>query len=254
MRISTKTVFDIKTGKILVRGSYDYFGPIEYLKASSAEDTISSEQASFYQTLTSSYAQQFAGQSAILSALTSEFTPILQAGPNQFGFSPQETANLRTSASDTNATQFKNAEVALNNQNAQAGGGNTLLPSGTNAQLQAGLDTAAATNETNTQNQITAAGYNQGRQNFSQAVSALSGTAQIYNPQSYATSANSAGTSAFNSAYTIQQQNTGWEASLGGILGGAAGAVLGGPIGASIGSSPGSAAGGGYNPQLDESE
>jgi len=214
-------------------------------KASSAEKNLQKEQADFYKMLTQDYAKQFAGQTAILKALNTVFEPILAAGPGQYGFSTQEDVSLRTTASDINARQFQNAQTALNENLASRGGGNIFIPSGATAQLESGLLTSEAETEAASQNAITQAGYNVGRQNFLTASGVLSGNAGLMNPTSYAGVANPAGSAAFSSANIIQQQNSAWEGQLGGILGGVAGSVLGGPIGGAIGSSIGGGGGGG---------
>jgi len=203
-------------------------------KASSAEKNLQQEQAAFYKQLTQDYAKQFAGQTAILNALNTVFEPILAAGPGQYGFTPQEDVSLRTTASDINSRQFQNAQLALNENLASRGGGNIFTPSGATAQLESGLLTSEAETEAASQNAITQAGYNVGRQNFLTAAGVLSGNAGLMNPTSYAGVANPAGSAAFNSANIIQQQNSAWEGQLGGILGGVAGSILGGPIGGGI--------------------
>ena len=205
-----------------------------YCKVTSQENQLESQEAAFYSTLTADYNTQFANQSAILKSLTSAFEPILQAGPGQFGFTPQETTSLRTGATDTIANSYLNAQTALNQQIASRGGGNMYLPSGAADQLQAGLQTSAASQQAATQNQITQAGYAQGLSNFDTAASALGGVSSQYNPTGYAGQATSANQAAFNEADIIQQQNTAWEGQLGGIIGGVAGSFLGG-VGKGIG-------------------
>lgn len=203
--------------------------PKFYLKATQQEKDLQQEEADFTKTLMADYSTQFANQSAILDSLKSTFEPILQAGPDQFGFSPTETTALRTSASDTTATSFANAKQSLNETLASRGGGDTYLPSGATAQLNAGLDVSAAIENATQQNQITQAGYTQGRSNFVTAASVLGGAAQQYNPLGYSTSSTDANKSAFDEASTIQQQDSAWVGQLGGLIGGAAGAFLGNP-------------------------
>src|SRR5271166_5942735 len=140
--------------------------PISWNKASSAEKNLANEQAAFYKTLTADYATQFANQSAILSSLNTAFQPILKGGINQYGFSTQEDTSLRTGASDAIASGQANAQVALNENLAARGGGNADIPSGATGQLEASLLSSAATSQAQASNQITQAGYAQGRQNF----------------------------------------------------------------------------------------
>jgi len=220
-------------------------------KASKEQKELQTEQADFYKTLTQNYAQQFKNQSAILSSLQSAFAPILGAGINQYGFSTAEDTALRTQASDAIARNQASAQTALNNQLASRGGGNAFIPSGAEAQLQAGLLANAANQQSQTSLGITEAGYAQGRQNFLSAEGALMGAAGMYNPTSYGGLATNTGNSAFNMATTVNQENNAWKGALGGILGGVAGAFLG-PVGSALGSAVGGALGGGseYDPTI----
>jgi hypothetical protein len=215
-------------------------------KASSQEKDLQKSQSQFYQTLINDYSAQFKNQSNIYDSIKSAFSPILAAGQDQYGFSAREDASLRTSASDAIAQQQQNAQVALNNTLDSRGGGNAYIPSGAEQQLQAGLLSSAATQQAQASNQITQAGFAQGRQNFLNAAGELSGVASGYNPLGYAGAGTSAGQSAFNMADTINQQNTAWQSALGGALGGIAGSFLG-PIGGAVGEKIGSALGGGGN-------
>lgn len=216
-----------------------------YSKASSAETNLANQQASFYSTLSSNYATQFANQSNVLASLKQAWSPILAAGPGQFGFTPQETASLRTGASDQIAQGQVNAQKALNNTVAAEGGGNAVIPSGATQQLDASLLSSSAQQNAATQNQITQAGYQTGLQNFNNASNALSGVSAQYNPLGFAGQTTGAGNSAFSEADTVNTENNAWKSALAGAIGGIGGAVLGGPIGAEIGSGIGNAVGGG---------
>jgi hypothetical protein len=218
--------------------------PTSWNKASSAETALANQQSDFYKTLTADYKTQFANQSAILSSLQTAFDPILKAGINQYGFSPQEDTSMRTSASDSIARNFAGAQTALNENLASRGGGNTFLPSGATAQLQAGLLGSEATTQAETSNAITQKGYDVGRTNFLSAEGALAQTAGLQNPLGYAGAGNQAGSAAFNSADIINQQNTAWQGALGGMIGGAASAFLGNSALGSIFKGGGSGGGG----------
>jgi hypothetical protein len=216
--------------------------PQPLMKGSSAQEELASEQAAFYKTLTADYATQFAQQSAILSSLNTAFQPIIEGGIGQYGFTPQEDTSIRTSASDSIAQNFASAQTALNENIASRGGGNTFLPSGATSQLEAGLLSSEASQQASTSNQITQAGYQQGRQNFLSAAGILGGVASQYNPTGYAGVGNTAGQDAFSSATTLYNQGNAWEGIVGGIVGGAAGAFLGNP---SLGGILGGSGGGG---------
>src|SRR5215469_4581360 len=101
---------------------------------SQQQKNLEAEQASFTATLQQDYAQTFAQNQEILANLNSVLQPIVNAGPNQQGFSPQETAALSTQAIESNAQGYNQAiQAAMSRENA-AGGGREFLPSGVNAQ------------------------------------------------------------------------------------------------------------------------
>lgn len=250
MRIYTKIVIDMATGTVLERVCGEYTGPVEECKGSSSQDDLAQKQAAFYDTLTSNYKTQFGEQSAILSALQKTWSPILSAGINQYGFNPQEDSALRTQAGDATSANFSGANRALNENIAAAGGGDQFLPSGSKTQLEQQNQFAAARDISSQNLGITQAGYEQGRQNFLNASSALTGQSQIYDPQGYAKQGNSAGESAFSSASILYNQGQAWQGLVGGILGGAATAFAGPLGGAAAGAlfpkaGGGAAAGGG---------
>ncbi len=209
--------------------------PKLYMKASTAENNVANQQANFYQTLANDYSTQFKNQGNILSAISAAWSPILSAGINQQGYSPAELDALDTNVLDTNSQAYQNAQRATNAAIDSRGGGNEFLPSGAADQIDSQLaDQAAQSTALGLQNN-TINDYNTGRQNFLNASAALSGNAALYSPTSYAGSANNAGSAAFNSANTINQQNDTFGA-IAGALGGIAGDALGGPIGGAIAS------------------
>jgi hypothetical protein len=213
---------------------YIYEGPIEHCKgASAAQENLANEQAQFYQQLTAQQSQTFAEQQSILSTLQSSLSPTINAGPNQYGYSPAEDTALRTQALEGTGSTYANAAKALNEQIGAEGGGNSYVPSGASNQLREQVATSAANQEAQQNLGITTAGYAQGLANYNEAVKVMSGTAQIYNPTGYANSATNAGSTAFNSASTIQQMNnsSGFWNTASGILGGAAGDIAGGLTG-----------------------
>lgn len=231
MRTITKAKYNA-SGQITEIVFRPFYGQVAECKgATSAETSLQQSQAQFYDLLRADYAQQFAGQQAILKAITAAWGPILKAGPGQYGFTSAEDTALRTQAKESTATAYQNAAKAVNEGFAAAGGGNELLPSGAQAQIQSQVATGAAESEASKNLGITEAGYERGYQEFLAATNAMTGNASLYSPTSYAGEANSAGTAAFNSAQAIQQADAAaspWGA-VGGILGGAAGAFLGNP-------------------------
>jgi len=264
MFITTSATFDIQTGKLLHREGFDYSGPIELACGggpSQAQQNLANQQAAFYQTMTNSYQQQFAGQTAVLNALQTAWAPILAAGPNQYGFNPAEDSAMRSQATQGTAASYSQASRALN-ANLAAKGGDGSIPSGETAQLNSQVAQAAANQQSSENLGITEAGYAQGRANFGAASQAMGGVATTMNPTSYISGANQAGSSAYNSAYENQQManaaspwsavsgilggalTTGLDAFTGGIGGSLASGIMGGGS-SNIGNSMFSLAGGG---------
>jgi len=201
---------------------------------SSQQKMLEGSEASFSQMLAANYQTNFAAQSQILQNLTSMFTPIAEAGPDQQGFGPQELAALETQAGTGVGTNYAKAAQALNTGLAARGGGNEFLPTGSSAALQSQLATSAASELSQEQLGITRANYAQGRQNWQQATAGLNALAGEYNPNALASEASGANKSAFGEATQIQEMQNQMEAGIaGGItsLAGAAVGALGGGIG-----------------------
>lgn len=251
MHISVRKEFiwsDSQDRYILIRDvRRPFFGQVAWAKgASSQQQQISDAQQNFYNTLSANYNQQFASQNAILKTLQNSLNPIVQAGPNQFGFSNAEVNNLNSQALQGTGQQYRNAARSLGEQQAAQGGGNSYLPTGAQAQQQAALAASGANQASNQLLDIQQKGYDIGRSQYNAAISQLGGVAGQYNPTGYAGEATGAGTAAANEANQVAQLNN--EASpwnlVGGILGGAAGAGLNaftGGLGGTLGKAAGNA-------------
>jgi hypothetical protein len=194
------------------------------------QQQISDAQQQMYTTLTNNYNTAFGQDQAITGALTAQFTPILNAGPGQQGFSSQENQSLNTSATANIAQNYAAAQKATAQILAARGGGNTMLPSSVDANLISQNTNEAAAQRSQAQNTITQANYAQGYQNWQQAAQVLGNTASLINPLGYASNATSSGTAAANTANQIASQNNSiWNAAIGalGSIGGAAVGNLG---------------------------
>lgn len=257
MKVYSRTYLDWINGRyvVIVEHSRLLFGPVIFLKgASSQQKQLQQQQTQLSQTLSNAYNQAFANQHAVFSSIRAVFDPIFNAGPSQYGFANAEDVALRTQASEGTAQEYQQASRATAERMAAEGGGNSVLPSGVQAQIQGQVAGAAAESESNKQLDITKAGYEQGRQNFLTASNAEMAVAQGYNPLGYAGAAGNTTGSAFNMATEIQKMNNAaspWGA-VGGILGGLAGSIAG-PLGTSIGSKLGGMLGGGGSPDANQS-
>lgn len=200
---------------------------------SASEQDVANGQQSFANTLQGDYGTTFANQQSMLNNLTNSLTNTVKGGPGQYGYSAQEDTGLRTQADSGTAAAYKNAKEATGEAAAAAGGGNAVLPTGASSQTNEQLAQSAAQQQSNQQLGITNAGYQQGEQNYQNAVNGLDTVASLENPNGTASAANTGAANAFGSANTVsQQQNAAnpWNIA-GGILGGAASAAVGGLTG-----------------------
>lgn len=184
---------------------------------SSAENTESG-MAGFNSTLRSSFATQFAAQSAALNFLTGKLQSQID---NPTGIGAAAMAGMRTSAADAVAANFQAAKRA--NQNVEFSRGGEFLPSGVNAQINAGLTTSAAQANAEAQNSITQQDEQLKQQNYWNATNSLLGVTSQENPLGYAGEAtNSANAvTGLSQAVTAAKGPT-WGSILGGALTGAA--------------------------------
>src|SRR6266436_9127624 len=151
MRINTKVVWDMETLQVIDREGYEYTGAVTFCKASSQEEGIQKQTQDFFKQLTADYSSRFAGQDAIIGQLKSAYgelhsalTPILSGGVNQQGFSASELASFKTDATNRTSAEYQKAATAVGERMAAAGGGNTYLPKGVDAAVQASIAAQAA--------------------------------------------------------------------------------------------------------------
>lgn len=204
-------------------------------------------QAKFNLALISDFQSAFGDSKHILDSLTTALTPIVSAGPNQYGFSAAEDAAKRGEVIDTAGQVAQDSQVALGAQES-ARGGEAFQPSGAKEQLSQQANLVADQSKAQGLRDVTNQGYDTGRQNFFNAEGALVQAPQVLNPAtSLAGAANSSGNTAndttntaFSNATKIREMQTAW---LKPVLG-AVGAVVGGPAGASLGSKIGAGIGG----------
>lgn len=202
--------------------------------ASDAQNQLQDQQMDFFKNLESQDSQTFGEFQDILPQITAAYSPILAAGPNQYGFSTAETNDLNTQADTGTATTYADASRALKEQQAARGGGNTYLPSGVDDAESESLLSDAAAKSADQKLQIKQAGYQQGQQNFAQATQALTGEQSILNPQGAASVATSSGSAAGTTANQIESENESWETPLIGAVGAVGAAGLTGGLSAAF--------------------
>jgi hypothetical protein len=225
MFIATKIEFDWETSCILSREGYEYTGLIADLKGDSTASGAESSSANFANTLQSAFSAQYANQQNSLNFLNSKMQNQVN---NPSGYSAGTLAAMRASANDQVAGAYQGAARASQNQQFSEGAAN--LPSGVNAQINAGLASSAAQAQSGAQQGITMSNANLQNSNYWNAVSTLSGTAAMQNPNQYASSANQAGDTTASLGQVVNTANQSQLlGALGGIAGGA-GAAFGGAM------------------------
>lgn len=217
---------------------------------SGAEKELAGQEQSFSQMLQENYQTQFANQSQVLSTLNHTLTPIVDAGPNQQGYSAPELAAMNTQAINSTGANYKNAAQALNGQLAGRTSANGL-ESGVDQQLKAALASTAAGTLSNEQADIIKGNYATGRANFQNATGGLQALSGDYNPESYAGLTSQSNNQAFGQADKINTENQQFTKDLVGGITSLAGPLISGGMSALSGSLFGGSGqgGGGGGPQ-----
>lgn len=197
--------------------SFNYDGPIALCKGDSTAKKAEQQQAAFNTQLMSVFQQQFATQKNTLDYLKAKMQPMID---NPTGLSAEGLAAARTANTDQYSAAYQNAQQALNRKMVTAG--ESELPSGVGAQLNAALFNAEAADKATGQNQITMQNEQLKQQNYWNAVNALSGVATQNNPLGYANSATAGSGAVANLSQAVTAANgPGWGSIVGGIAGGA---------------------------------
>jgi hypothetical protein len=191
---------------------------------SQQEYNAQEQESSFMQDYSNAFNTRQASQTSLLNNINNTLNPILQAGPNQQGFSASELASYDTQALDTTGKNYANAERALDT-NASAGGDSTV-ESGVQQQQKGALASEAAGTTSGEELGINEANYAQGRQNFESAVGGEESVAQLENPTAYGNLTQTANSTDFNESSQINQQSNQEEADIAGGITSLAGAAL----------------------------
>jgi len=199
--------------------------------ASGEMKQLGKNQLSFFNNMIQQGQSIFGSSSDVFKKLVSAFTPIVQAGPNQEGFSPAVKAALNSQAITEGGLVYKHASQAVKEQSAAYGGGNMALPGGADIGRNIAVSTSAAANTANELNEINLKSKELGRENYFKAASGLESAPSVFNPATESeNAATGAGNSAANTENAISQQNNSWVSAVTGALGGIAGNVVTGGI------------------------
>jgi hypothetical protein len=210
--------------------SYEYTGPVALACGPSGDEKAAASAAqNFSKQLSSQATQVFGGASKVFQSLVNTFTPTVNAGPNQQGFSPAELSAMNSQVITGAGQAYKNERAALGNAEASVGGGNVTLPSGVNEANDANLAANAGNLTSSELNKVTQENYAVGRQDYDTAVKGLAGAPDVFNPATSAgNSAESGLQNSFEDQSKMTEQSDSWVNATIGALGGVAGTAIGG--------------------------
>ena len=220
-------IWNMETLEITSRIPSGYSGPADKLcGASGAQKEAAATQKKITDLLTSDAQLIFGKDQHILDSIMGALEPVINKGPDQYGFSAAEDSAKRTQATDTLAAAGRNATNAVRSAVAAQGGMN--LPSGSEAAIEGGLAEDQANKQAEAQLKVTDEGYATGRQNFFAAEgAAASAPGALENP---ATSAFNAASGASEGNIKAQDDitaaNNAWMAPVAGLIGSVAGGFI----------------------------
>jgi hypothetical protein len=217
MRVFTKIVWDANFS-VLEQRSFEYDGPVARCKGDKVAKQAEADNAAFNRQLMTIFTAQFAKQTKTLDFLQGKLQPMID---NPTGASKGDLAAERTSATDNIATQFNNAQKALQTKQFALGGRD--LPSGVNEMQGEALASDAASQTADAQSKITQQDELLKQNNYWNALNVLNGqSANQENPLGYAGAATSSAGSVAGLSEAVTQAN---QSQLLGALGGIAGGV-----------------------------
>ncbi len=183
--------------------------------ASVQQQEIASEQQANFNQMSNQAAAVFGDTSQVFKELQSSFAPILAAGPGQSGFTAPELANLQSQAVTAGGVATRNAQQAVGERMAAAGGGTTVLPSGAAMAEQGNIAEEGAQATAGQLSNINLENAQLGQQNWMNAAGVLGGAANTFNASTGAgKAATDSGSAAMQGASTVQQANNQWAQDL----------------------------------------
>jgi hypothetical protein len=189
--------------------------------ASGIENKAFQNEVNIESILRNDFTAIFGKNTGILDMLEGSLAPQVQGGPGQYGFTPAEDAARRGQATEQLAQAGTEAANAVRSSMAAQGGGNTLLPSGSQAAIDAALAQQTATRQAEAQMGITQQGYDVGRENYYQSL-ALAGRlpGELENPATTLADPMLKGAGMqMQGAQEITQANNAWIAPVAGLVG-----------------------------------
>lgn len=211
--------------------SYEYDGPVALCcGASAGQDAALASQTAMTQQFQQQATQVFGTSSTVANDLINTFSPTVEAGPSQKGFSAAEDANLKSQAITQTGQAYKNAKAAVGDAESAQGGGNAPdVTGGGKIGTDLNLASSAAASTSGELSQIDEANYQTGRQNYDTAVQGLAQAPNSFNAATgFDNAAANSANNESNTANQIATQNNSWMQAVSGALGAVGGAVASG--------------------------
>jgi hypothetical protein len=228
-KIITKAVLNLATMEWIpeLEESYIHFGAVDMCLggASSAANANEQTEQEFMNTLQSEQSTQFQNEQVAQNQLQKAWSPIVAAGPNQYGFSTAEDQQLQGNIENAGAQATENTENAAQLRQQQATGGAGGGPAGGQAALDAQIAATGAQSTATNLAQEKEAGYQTGRANFLAATGGEEAVANLASPTSFANSATGAAGASNQAVNLVDTENANslLNKVVGGAVGGAAG-------------------------------
>ena len=166
--------------------------------------------------------QIFGSASTVFNNLVGTIQNVVKGGPGQAGWGATEAAAVNSQIINNAAANARNEKSAVGNSIAAIGGGNTVSPSG----LEVGANLNVAQNVENAKSQqeeqATVANFQQGNQNYTNAVNQEMQLPSVFNASAAADNAAVGANTAATTAQTaVSSANNWWEPLVGAGIGAA---------------------------------
>ena len=139
---------------------------------SAAMKNINNSIQSFSGTMVSEAKTIFGDASSMFNTISNAVGKVIAGGPNQQGWGAGLASSVTAGIVNAAATAGRNVKSALGSAIGAIGGGNTVAPSGAMANVTANALENVEAQKTQQEEQATVANYQQGNQNYNEAIAA----------------------------------------------------------------------------------
>ncbi len=187
---------------------------------SSALKNLAASATSFAGQVQQQATQIFGSASTVFNNLMGTIQSVVKGGPGQAGWGAAENNAVNSQILNNAAVSARNEKSAVGNDVAAIGGGNTVNPSGLETAVN--LQTAQSVENAKSQQeeQATVANYQQGNQNYNEAVNEEMQLPKVFDASSSADkAATDANTAATTAQTAVDSANNWWQPLLGDAIG-----------------------------------